>query len=446
MRLAGLGAMVFLLAVAAATAQEAAPAPRSKPVLPFLEDDYGKALGLARARNLPLFVEAWAPWCHTCRSMKAFVFTDASLKSRSGQFVWLSIDTEKRVNAPFLTKFPVEAWPTFFVVDPGTEKAVLRWVGGATTPQLQRILDDGRRAVLGRERGVDELLARADRLYGEKENARAAALYREALAKAPKNWKPWARAVESLLFALRRLNDHAACAGTARDAFPRLADSPSAASVAGSGLDCALALPPGDASRPALVAVLATDAREVLARPRPDIAADDISSLYGVLADEREQAQDADGRRRVLNEWAAFLEAQAAAAKTPDARAVFDSHRLSVYLALGQPQRAVPMLEASEEDFPDDYNPSARLALALEAMQDYENALIASDRALSLAYGPRLIGILTARSRIHQEKGDLESARIALEEALREAEALPEGQRSDGQIASLKEKLAKLPR
>jgi len=30
--------------------------------LPFIEDDYGKALAEARARKLPLFIENWAPW------------------------------------------------------------------------------------------------------------------------------------------------------------------------------------------------------------------------------------------------------------------------------------------------------------------------------------------------------------------------------------------------
>jgi hypothetical protein len=38
-----------------------APAPAHK-VLPFIEDDYPKALQEARARKLPLFIEAWAPW------------------------------------------------------------------------------------------------------------------------------------------------------------------------------------------------------------------------------------------------------------------------------------------------------------------------------------------------------------------------------------------------
>ena len=41
----------------------AATAPVSAaPSLPFVEDDYPKALAEARARKLPLFIEAWAPW------------------------------------------------------------------------------------------------------------------------------------------------------------------------------------------------------------------------------------------------------------------------------------------------------------------------------------------------------------------------------------------------
>lgn len=435
---------VALLPLLAAPIFAAAPPPAA-PVLPFIEDDYAGALSQARARSLPIFLEAWAPWCHTCRSMRAFVFTDRSLGKRAGQFVWLSIDTEKKGNAAVLTRYPVEAWPSFFVIDPKTETVLLRWVGGATVPQLQKLLDDGRRAARGHEKGVEEVLARADRLYGERKNAEAAAAYREAISKAPPRWKPYARAVESLLFALRRTNDHASCAMAARDAFPKLADTSSAANVAGSGLDCALTLEPDDPARAELVAALAADGRAVIARPRPDIAADEVSSLYEVLADEREKAKDEAGRRKVLSDWAAFLDAEAAGAKTPAERTVFDSHRLSAYLALGEPEKAIPMLLASQKDFPDDYNPPARLALAYEAMKDYERALQFSDRALSRAYGPRLIEILTARSRIHREKGDLVSARIAMEEAIREARALPPGQRSESRIAPLEKKLADLP-
>jgi hypothetical protein len=51
-------AAVLALAVLAAPA---AAADLDK-ALPFVVDDYAKALGEARAQKLPLFIEAWAPW------------------------------------------------------------------------------------------------------------------------------------------------------------------------------------------------------------------------------------------------------------------------------------------------------------------------------------------------------------------------------------------------
>jgi hypothetical protein len=30
--------------------------------LPFVKDDYVKAVAQAKAKNVPIFVEAWAPW------------------------------------------------------------------------------------------------------------------------------------------------------------------------------------------------------------------------------------------------------------------------------------------------------------------------------------------------------------------------------------------------
>ena len=30
--------------------------------LPFIKDDYAKALAEAKQRNVPIFVECWAPW------------------------------------------------------------------------------------------------------------------------------------------------------------------------------------------------------------------------------------------------------------------------------------------------------------------------------------------------------------------------------------------------
>ena len=50
----------LLLAVLAAPALHAA-AKKAEP-LPFLADDYPRALAEARSKKLPIFAEAWAPW------------------------------------------------------------------------------------------------------------------------------------------------------------------------------------------------------------------------------------------------------------------------------------------------------------------------------------------------------------------------------------------------
>jgi hypothetical protein len=50
------------LALAALAGPVAAPAGDVDKALPFVADDYPKALAEARAQKLPLFIEAWAPW------------------------------------------------------------------------------------------------------------------------------------------------------------------------------------------------------------------------------------------------------------------------------------------------------------------------------------------------------------------------------------------------
>ena len=66
----GLAALIVTPATHAATtttsAAKTAPAKSAtatwKPVVPFIEDDFGRALALAKERKLPVFIEGWAPW------------------------------------------------------------------------------------------------------------------------------------------------------------------------------------------------------------------------------------------------------------------------------------------------------------------------------------------------------------------------------------------------
>jgi hypothetical protein len=380
--------------------------------------------------------------------MRAFVFTDASLASEAGRFVWLEINSEQASNAPFLRKFPIVALPTFLIVDPTDERVALRWVGGATLPQLKHWLADGAEVVGGGARGSagnhELLFARAESLYAAGRDSATVPLYQRALATAPGGWTHRARAVESLLFALDQIGDVRTETRVASEEYPGLARSSSAANVAASGLEAALQLPATEATRAASIAEFEGYAKKLAADRSVLMAADDRSAVYIALLDARQDASDSTGAHAVALEWSAFLDAEAAAAKTPFERSVFDSHRLSAYLELGTPERAIPMLEQSERDFPDDYNPPARLAVAYRAMKSWNAALAASDRALARAYGPRMLGMLQVRSDIYIGLRDSTAARRTLDQAVQTAESFPEGQRSERAIASLRKKRAAL--
>jgi hypothetical protein len=54
--------LLLLSSGAQAVRAATAPAPASVKRLPFVEDDYARAIRDARARGVPVFVEAWAPW------------------------------------------------------------------------------------------------------------------------------------------------------------------------------------------------------------------------------------------------------------------------------------------------------------------------------------------------------------------------------------------------
>jgi tetratricopeptide (TPR) repeat protein len=159
------------------------------------------------------------------------------------------------------------------------------------------------------------------------------------------------------------------------------------------------------------------DAAPILADDRSDLF-DHVTDAWGALG----RPEDA---HRVAQHWAQFLEGAAARAPSPLARAVFDSHRLAAYLALGEPARAIPMLEQSARDFPGDYNPPARLARALLALNRPDEAIDALERALRLAYGSRKLNLWSTEADAYLAKGDRSGARRALESALAFAEDTP---------------------
>lgn len=372
--------------------------------------------------------------------MRAHVFPSPSLAKHAGRFVWLAVDTEREANGAFLDRFPVEVWPTTFVVDPRTERAALKWVGSANAAQIERLLDDGERSVRGAPaEGADLALARADRLTGENQPREAAAAYREALDRGGAAWPGRARAVESLVAAHLGARDDAACAAAARELVPALARGPSFANAAAMGLSCALGLPDADRGRDEAIGALESLAQEAVGLD--GLLADDRSGVYELLVEAREARGDPAGKRPLAAAWMAFLEAEAARAPSAEARAAFDSHLVVAAQKLGDPARAVPALEASERDLPTDYNPPARLALLYRDLGRFDDAHRALDRAFALVYGPRRVRLLETRAGVFEKQGQPDRARAAVAAALATAEALPAPQRSERVVARLRAEL-----
>ncbi|HTP50747.1 MAG TPA: tetratricopeptide repeat protein [Anaeromyxobacteraceae bacterium] len=374
--------------------------------------------------------------------MRATVLKDPALVKLAGRFVRLEIDTEKPGNAPFLERFPIEVWPTFLVVDPATEKAMLKWPGTATPADLVKLLGDGERAVKGGAgEGPEAILARADRENASGNEKEAIRLWRLALERGGPRWERRPRVLESLAMALQASEQLEACADLARKEAPGMARGQSFANVVSVGLSCALS------AEEEGWAPLAREKLQPLAREAvklPGVLADDRSALYQALFETRTAEKDAADARKLGEEWWAFLVAERARGRSGATRVMLDSWIVAAALALDDPGRALPLLLASEREEPGDYNPPYRVAELYLELKDYDKALAASDRALRLAYGPRKLRVLGQRATILERKGDPAAARRVLEDAVSYAATLPGAQRSQATLDRLQARLARM--
>jgi tetratricopeptide (TPR) repeat protein len=362
--------------------------------------------------------------------MKAFVFGDAALAPLAGSFVWASIDTEKPKSEAFLRKFPMKNWPTLWVIEPTTEKPLLMWVGSATAPELVMLLESATQELSRAAPGTTEAASawvRGNHAAAEGRRDEAIVEYQNALARAPAAWTGRARAADALSYQLQASKRDAECVTFCLREWPSLPPGTSRLDVAVAALGCAEKLPKDAPERPA-IASLAKDAVRLATDPKEPVLADDRSTLFGTLVDfYRATGHDAHDDAQALavaQKWRDFLDGEAGRAPTPQARAVFDSHRMQAYEAVGEREKAIPMLVASERDFPDDYNPPARLARVYLDLGRLDEALAAVRRAEAKIYGPRTLRVLSTEADIWLAMKKPKEAKQALLHAVELGEKL----------------------
>jgi thiol-disulfide isomerase/thioredoxin len=447
-RILGVGAIVLLMACRSHERQGPQASSASDLHSPqFIEGDYEFARSEAERRGLPLFVDVWASWCHTCLSFRQYVVPDPEIAPLSDSFVWLAIDSESANSRAFLERYPTRNLPTLWVIEPKTQTPLLKWIGAATPRELVTLLKaaDEQRALQETDPtqgGSTRVLVRAQRVSAEGSPYEAIVLYRAALAGARPDWPLRARALEGLSMRLSETKQDAEVVRLALDNAEDVKPGTALVNLLINALEASQKLPIDAAERAQLPRLiqLGTCIAEDATQP---ILLDDRSSLFMSLVQAQAPREPSEAQR-LARIWASALESAAAKAKTPAARRVWDPHRVEAYLALHEEAKAIPMLQKSEKENPDDYNAPARLARVLFAMDRKNDAEAAIERAVAHCDGPRRLRLYLLQADILVAKEDRDGARKVLESALDYAKELDLPEQYDELRASIEKKREEL--
>jgi tetratricopeptide (TPR) repeat protein len=416
----------------------------------WIVDDYDAALACARQKKLPIVMDLWAPWCHTCLSMMSTVFHDRSFGPDAGKFVFVELDTDREVNAKAVEKFPPAAWPTFYVIAHEDERVLARWVGAATIDQFHTFLDTGLRMLAsgGGEGTADAKLLAAERALQSKKLAEAEQELVAALAAAPPGWPRRPDALVSLITTRAKLKDHAGCMATAEKVLAatgedELGRTASASDFLVSAAGCAEDKAKAEPERvKKLREQLVARWQKLLDDPGAPLSVDDRSDAMVsvretlIALDTKESKERA---RAIAEKQRAMLDEAASAAKDPMAAMTYNWHRAEVYVFLGKPLELVPALEKSAKDLPKEYDPRSRLGWIYLKAGKYDEAIKWTDEALALVYGPRKTRVLTQRAEIAKLAGDKAGERKYLEAIVKHLESLPASQTTPAAIAKAKQ-------
>ena len=408
--------------------------------LRFIEDDYAGAVTRARSEHKPIVSDSWASWCHTCLSMQRYVFPDPGLRPVKDAAVYLSIDTENPRNKEFVDRFPLDAWPTFLVIDPEDGTVLGRWVGSATPNEFRSFVQQGVEALRAKANPspADAEMRKGYEARAMRDFPAAAAAYGRALQLTAASDPARPGRLALYAFALSRVkteDSNRDCVALGLAEMNAAGNSGVAAGIADVVAGCARELPKDD-PKAAQALRESTQKMETLVRdPGASLSVDDRSDAMATLADIYDDAGRHADALAMMRRRVALLEG--AAKKAPDhtMASTFDAHRVDSYLYLGQPKKAETLLSAREKEMSADYNPPARLARVYFEEKKLPEAEKAVDRALAkMTRGQRQIGILGLKAKIlaaqGKPTGDVIREQLAIFRDLPRTQQNPDTERS----------------
>lgn len=417
----------------------------------WIHDDYANALACAKQRNKPLVIDAWAPWCHTCLSMKHYVLVDKAFAPLAERFVWLAIDTDKAVNAEVVGKYPQKFWPTFFIV--GSDEAVYaRFQGAATVRQFREFLNQGEQGVrrARKDSGVmaDPALIQisdGDRAAVVGDWKAAAAAYRKALSNQPDGWPRKPDVLVSLIGALHEQEAWGACLQLADTHMNQTGRAASAADFVYYATVCAERAADSDEARAKKVTAAATKRLTgLIADQAAPLSIDDRGDAMRLLRELVDQSGDKKAAKRIAQSQRELLDQAAREAPNPWVAMTYNWPRAEVYAYLNKAAELVPDLKKSVAALPNQYDPPYRLSWVYYKLGQHAKALDMAKRTVGLAYGPRKARVQGLIAMIEKARGNKKAERAARREVVETYEKLPAGHRRPDALERAKEELAEL--
>lgn len=423
-----------------------------KSSIAWVENDYSRALALAKKESKPIVIDMWAGWCHTCLSMKKSVLSDAGLSSVADDFVWLAVDTENPDSSAAMAKFPPKVWPTFFVVSPESETVQATQLGSCSVADFRSFLGRGGSGHLAQLDAGGKLpegsplahLRKGDRQWQGSDYAGAAESYAAALLASEADWSHRGPTIKNQISALAKLKDKKACATLGATKLDEVLKFKSSASTdfIYYASTCADALSKDKATRLRIGLVMAMDM--ILADESASLSYDDRSDALSISRALAEKLTDSERAKRYARVQQKLLAKAVSESRTALEEMTYVWHQVEVHAFLGEGEAILAWVESLETRLPKEYDPPYRKAWLLAKMKRNAEAHAALQVALPMVKGARRGRLLSLAADLYKAEKNSAKEKETREAVLTHYQSLPPGFVSQKKIDAAKKALGEM--